>query len=566
MTARAAAASLEDEAQAAQGGVHRPGVGLAVGTLLLFAGLAVLHTWPLAAAPGTWSRHDNADAMLNEWAVAWVAHQLPRDPLRLFDANIFHPERNTLAFSEHLFVQSLLGAPLLWAGLPTVTVHNLLVVGGLTLTGWAMWFVMYRWTGDGWASLVAGLLLAFNAHTLTRVAHLQAMHAQFLPFAVYFLHRLLAHPRPACAVALGLAVTLQALTSNYLLAFMAFAMVAAALTRPGEWLGRGRLRTFGLLTLAALLATILLLPFLLPYAGAHRDQGLTRTLQTVSIYGGSWRDYVATGAWLHHDAWSARFWAGSRAALFPGVAALVLAGAAVVSGLAWRDRRARLWMGVGAIGFVLSFGTSLPGYDVLHRYVPLLQGIRAPVRFGYLVLVAVAALAGFGLAGWRRRWGAGSRAGPALGLAAALLVTLEAARFPMGYVPAYVVPSVYRALLTEAPGAVVELPLPPPAAFDRNAPYMLNSTVHWRPLVNGYSGFLPASYHDRRVDLAMFPDADTLAVLRRLGVRYVALHRAEFSTRRENALGLVDGSPGLRLIAQHGDVSIHRVLDDGETP
>jgi hypothetical protein len=543
------------------GALHAPGARWALLALLLFAAMAIVHTWPLAARPGTWSRHDNSDAMLNEWIVAWVAHQLPREPLRLFHANIFHPEPNTLAFSEHLIVQSLLGAPLVWAGVSTVAVHNVLVIAGLAMSGWAMWWVMFRWTGDWWAAVVAGLLFAFNAHTLTRVAHLQAMHAQFLPLAVYFLDRLLARPRWAYAGALGLAVALQSLTSNYILAFMAFAMVAAALVRPGEWLGRGRWRTFVLLAGGAALATALILPFLLPYVEAQREQGLTRTLQTVSIYGGSWRDYLTTGGRLHHDAWSHQFWPASRAALFPGVVALALAAVAAASGHAWRRRAARPWIGIGAIGFLLSFGANLPGYELLYRVVPLLQGIRAPVRFGYLVLVMVAALAAFGLAWLRRRPGLPERSRLVLGVAAALLVTVEAARVPMGYVEAYQVPPVYRVLKTSAPGAVVELPLPPPAAFDRNAPYMLNSTRHWRPIVNGYSGFLPASYHERRVDLAMFPDPDTLDVLRRLGVRYVVVHREEFSGRRDNALGLVDGSPGLQRLALEGDISIHRVLD-----
>lgn len=53
--------------------------------LALFAALAVVHTWPLATDPGRLSRNDNADAMLNEWTVAWVAHQLARDPIHLFD-------------------------------------------------------------------------------------------------------------------------------------------------------------------------------------------------------------------------------------------------------------------------------------------------------------------------------------------------------------------------------------------------------------------------------------------------------------------------------------------------
>ena len=40
--------------------------------LALFALAAVLHTWPLASAPGTWARVDNADTALNTWAIAWV--------------------------------------------------------------------------------------------------------------------------------------------------------------------------------------------------------------------------------------------------------------------------------------------------------------------------------------------------------------------------------------------------------------------------------------------------------------------------------------------------------------
>ena len=68
-------------------------VGWAVGGFLL---LVVVHTWPLI----TGLNHlitENDDAWLNAWAVSWVAHQLPRDPLHLFDANIYHPEPQAFA-------------------------------------------------------------------------------------------------------------------------------------------------------------------------------------------------------------------------------------------------------------------------------------------------------------------------------------------------------------------------------------------------------------------------------------------------------------------------------------
>ena len=97
--------------------------------------LAIVHTWPLATDPGTLSRNDNADAELNEWILAWVAHQLPRAPAHLFDGNIFYPERDSLAFSEPLIVPALMGAPLHWLGASPVLVFNIVLLAGLRADG-----------------------------------------------------------------------------------------------------------------------------------------------------------------------------------------------------------------------------------------------------------------------------------------------------------------------------------------------------------------------------------------------------------------------------------------------
>jgi hypothetical protein len=543
-------------------GAYPIGTPQIVGSLLFFGAMAVLHTWPLAAAPATWSRHDNGDAMLNEWIVAWIAHQLPRHPLHLFDANIFYPETNTLAFSEHMFVPSLMGAPLAWAGFPSLLVHNVLVVGGLALTGWTMCLVVFRWTGDWWAAIVAGLLLAFNAHTLTRLANLQAMHVEFLPLAVFALDRLLAKPTALAAGALGVAIALQALCSNYLLVMMAFAMTAAAVLRADEWLVRDRRRALALLAVAAAVASALLIPFLLPYLRAMRNQGLTRSLNAVAVYSATWRDYLTTGGRLHYAFWSGSVATPAQTALFPGIGGVLLAAVALGTGVGWRNRAARLWIGVGLVGFLLSFGTHLPGYGLLYRTLPLLQGIRAAVRFGYLPLAGIAGLAGFGLAHIDRLTRSPAQRN-VLGAAAALLVTVEAARFPFGYAPKYEVPAVYRTLASEKPHGVVELPLPPPPAFGRNAPYMLNSMVGWWPLVNGYSGFLPESYLTRRVDLALFPADEAIDVLRRLDVTHVVVHREEFSHRWPDALQRLDAATALRPVAAEGDVAIYRIASEG---
>ena len=59
---------------------------------------------------------DRFDPLLNTWALARVAHQLPIAPAHLFDANIFSPQRDTLAFSETLLVPAIAVAPVEWLG------------------------------------------------------------------------------------------------------------------------------------------------------------------------------------------------------------------------------------------------------------------------------------------------------------------------------------------------------------------------------------------------------------------------------------------------------------------
>lgn len=152
--------------------------------LTLFVVMAVVHTWPLASDPAHLSRTDNADTLLNQWVITWVAHQAPRDPMHLFQANIFHPEPDTLAYSEAMIVQSAIAAPVLWLGGTPALAYNIVLLTGFALTGWTMCLVMARWTGSWTAALVSGLVFAFNAHTFTRLPHLQAQHGEFLPLAL----------------------------------------------------------------------------------------------------------------------------------------------------------------------------------------------------------------------------------------------------------------------------------------------------------------------------------------------------------------------------------------------
>jgi hypothetical protein len=522
--------------------------------LAIFILAAVIHTWPLASAPATLGRVDNADTALNAWIVAWVGHQIVRDPLHLFDANIFYPEPRTLAFSEIMLPQALMGAPLTWMRLDAVLVYNLLAIAGFALSGWAMARVVARWTGDRTAGLVAGLAYAFNAHTLVRFGHLQALHVQFLPLALAAFDDLMRAPA-ARGIALVTALcVLQALTSNYLLVMTILAMTAAVAVRR-EMRQRDRVVAVGAVAAAS---AVLLAPFLVPYYLAHLYQGLGRSIDEVTSFSATMQDWLATGGRLHYAGWSHRYF-GSASALFPGMTVAALSIAAVAMGLAWRDARARMALAIAAVGFVLSFGVHVPGYAWLFDAIPLLQGIRVPSRFGWLTLFGASILTGMALA--RLRSGRSPAVAAALGTGAALLVTLEAARLPIDYTVYEGIPRIYdRVAALPEEAVIVEVPFPPADNAPRNGTIVVNSTVHFRSLLNGYSGFIPDSYHVHASLMESFPSAATLTGLRAIGVTHVVVHER---LAPAPLLDAIAHAPELRLIERLGDQSLYALGGSG---
>jgi hypothetical protein len=523
--------------------------------LILFVVVTLIQTWPLATDPAHLSRNDNGDTLLNEWTLAWVAHQLPRRPLQLFDGNMFYPEHRTLAYSEALIVQSVMAAPFLWLGASPVLAYNLVLLAGFALTGWVTCLVVATWTEDWTAGIAAGLMVAFNAHTLTRLPHLQAQHVEFLPLALLSLDRVLQHGRWRSAYWLALSFTLQALTSVYLLVFSAVAMVTAVLVRPEDWLGKRFTTVVSRLALSFALTVTALTPFLLPYWHLH-DQGFVRSLDEEGSLAAVARDYLTTTSRFHS-------YAGGRFALFPGMVALTLAAVAVVSRIAFTDARARMCLAFGLCGVVLSLGPSVvPGYELLYSTLPILPAIRTTSRFGYLGLVGVAIVGGYGVAVLRRRLARQTIGKHVFSVVVLVLVGLEPLVAPIDLVPFNGIPSIYALPATEANAVVVELPFPPPEFPFRNAPYLLNSTLNWKPLLNGYSGFLPASYVQHYAAMSTFPRSESIRAMEAAGVTHAFVHLVQFSSKDIDA---IEQDPSLHRLALDESVALYRI-DRARTP
>lgn len=534
-------------------------------TFALFALLAVAHTWPLATSPAHLSRNDNADTVLNEWILAWDIHALGHDPRHLFNANIFYPESDTLAYSEPLLVPAVVSTPLVLTGASPVLVYNLLLLAGLTLMGWTACLLVTRWTGDWAAGLLTGIIFAFNAHTLTRLPQLQALHLEFLPLALLALDECLAiDPRDStrrsrsarAAALLALWIVLQGWTSYYGLVLTVVAVGVGWLARPDDWLPRAG-RVVATLAGAAVLAILGLLPILLSY----RALGRVRSLQEVATYSAVWRDYLTTPARVHYETW-ARPWFASTG-LFPGVTALALSLVAISSPSTWRSGRARMAVAFGAVGVALSFGPALPGYAILYRWFLPLQGIRNAARFGFLLIVALAVLAGGAMARLRVRW-RGRRWLTAATVAVLVAANVDAWSAPISYVLAEPI-SALNQRLSGTNTVVAYFPFFTPDRVFHNAGYLLESTAHWRPMLNGYSGFIPPSYAEHARAVADFPAADAIAALRRAGVTHVFVHDRLLRDWTDNQTAdAVRHAPGLKVVASDGDLTLYALVSTGD--
>jgi hypothetical protein len=527
--------------------------------------LAVIHTWPLVTAPGTLARNDNADAELNEWILAWVAHQLPRAPLRLFDGNMFYPERDTLAYSEPLIVPALMGAPLHWLGASPVVVFNVVLLLGFALTTWAGYALVYEWTGDRAAGLLTGSMFAFNTHTLTRLAHVQGIHAWGLPLALLAADRLVVHARWRDALWLALAMAAMAYTSGYLVVFGAILVAVVVVTRVPDWWSRA-VRVVSLFAIATVAAGIMILPVYLPYRRLSQTMGMKRPLEAVTEFSASVSGYFATAGRIHFSTWSSRFVGNPVDLFFPGLVVLILAALAVFWAFgrtgsrternddrvaissALTRRRIVMLIVLALTGFVLSLGMRTPVYGWVYHVFPPMQGLRAAARFGNLFLLGMAALAGIGLAAARLSFPPRRAALVAAGLVA--IANLESLRAPVGYTRFEGIPAIYS-ILAKEPGRVllVEVPFWPPQAAFEQAEYVLNSTAHWQPMLNGYSGYLPQSYRRNAQSFWYFPQEHAIQAMRRAGATHVMIHPSGFGHEAEAMWQAVAASPYLERIA-----------------
>jgi hypothetical protein len=499
---------------------------------LAFVCLAFAVMTAIMTAPFSWQFTDHLiphnDNYMHVWVLAWTARQLVLDPAHLFSANIFFPAPNALAFSDAFPLLGLIGSPLIWAGMHPVAVLNLLILTSFVASGLGMFVLAFELTGAMVPAMLAGTIFTFASQRFAHLAHIELLWQCWMPLAMWALYRLMKNGKLLDGALLGVFIALQGLSSLYYFVLLGTYLGItgiALIDRPPVHLWKRRAAG---IALAAMTAAVLVGPYLATYS-EMRSGHRTRQYQEVLRYSASPQTYLRVVPENRLYWFLRRERDAQERSLFPGALALALAAIGI-----WKGSRRIVVVCVAGMmfAFLMSLGMNGWLFPLFRQLATPLEDIRAPARYGILVLMSLAALAALGASHIlanrpHRRW--------LVSAAFFAMLFLEYASMPVEtFKPILQPPQLARWLSNQPPNSVtVTLPI---GYWDHDPLYEFLSIYHWQPMINGYTGFVPEGFEATIAALMTFPDAASIQLLRDRHVSYVVLSAKDYGEPRYSEL------------------------------
>jgi hypothetical protein len=542
--------------------------------LLIFAGLSILWTWPLAAYLPSRIAHDPGDPVLNTWILWWNTQAVPLTS-DWWNAPVFHPLPGALALSEHLFGISLFATPMQLSGASPVAAYNISVLLSYALSALFAYLLAFRLTGSVMAGMCAGLAFGFGPYRAGQLGHIQVLTSQWMPAMLLGMHGYVESGQRRWLVLFGASWIVQATANGYYLLFLP-ALIVPWIAWFTPWRTEPR-RAVGLVA-TWIVCSLPLLPLLLKYHAVHNSLGLSRTLGDIRQYSANISSFTNPPPLLAF--WTAREGPAPEGYLFPGLVVVILAAAGLIATGIVVARR-RLWhirpdselrtdnselttspspcsppgRDVSCVVFyasaaLLMFWLALgPGGEpdgpvsLLRPYswllwLPGYDGLRVPSRFAMPGALCLALAASCSL-GWFLRAGRHWRTAIAVVALAGISLDGFMEELPMALPP-------QRLVLDGAPdAAVLELPADDPQVC---VSAMYRARFHGRRVVNGYSGYVP--YHYRILSQALWRgDASVLNYLARDRPLIIVVNtRAD----RGGFLGMIEELPSVSVVSISG--------------
>lgn len=526
---------------------------------LFFLGLTILVSWPLALHLNEFII-DRFDGLLITWILNWQIHSLSSGLSGIFNfynANIFYPYQNTLAFSETMLLQAIFASPFVLIFKEPLLAYNINFLTGFTLTGFTLFLLVRKLTGRQPVSFLAAVLFTFSTIHLNYMAHLQLFNFWPVILAVYFL---LGKRYKAFILFFLMSVLTSVLFLYFLLLLVA---ILAFLERKRFW---ALVKVAGV----AILASV---PFLAPYFLVSRQFNYVRPITDAIHFSLQLPDLANVSI---YSRLSTFFTQNPGTPAYFGLAFLFLLIIFFKDFVAQKtaSRILKFFLLSSFFSLILSLGPALhvfrdtvhigpiPAiplpYAILYYVLPGFSGMRTPSRWILLTAFALAVAIAVYLAR-RITWG--------WAVILSLLVILEV-NSPFQYTrvpPVSEFPPEQVWLKENFTGApIIQFPIygwfDPSTRFARwrqaldgvglETLRMYYSTVGWHPMFNGYSGFSPKEWEEKVKWLQKsFPSDETVGYLRNLGIKLVLLPVDWDVSSVQNELELVKSFPQTNVYA-----------------
>jgi hypothetical protein len=516
---------------------------------VLFAALTLIMFRPGWAALRTTLPANLGDPALNAWIYRWEAHAVVHHATRIYDANIFWPHGDTLAYSETMLSTSpgfnvFYALTRSWAASTNLTVLALVVMCLASTYALAIWL-----TRRVEVAVLAAIAFSFNGFVLGHWGGIQLYSLGFFPLAFLLLFRTLHERRPLVAALAGVVIAGLVLGSLYygaIFSWCAVVVVVGYLVACRFRPGRGFVRS---LLITGAVAGVIIGPNAIPYVRVHNELHFERSyvpawgLKAVDLVSPARGSYLYPGlaraADRRPEAYEHRFFAGFSVMLLAAIGVGALARTRLrrpACGARSEPDARRLFLSLtllaGVAALLPALGPTVLGHSgpfrLFHQFWPGFSGLRVTARLAVPALLSLAVLAAVGFDALASRARERTRLLAAVGVGAVMMLEFAAPLHHATLPADRSTLAVYRELPRHPSGVVAELPMVDPRVGSDwafvEAPRMLYSTIDLRPRVNGYSGYIPPGYYETVEAMNAFPALPALRRSRELGVRYVVLH------------------------------------------
>lgn len=509
--------------------------------------------WSAVADPAkiaTWVLSPNTDIFI--WTLSWDWHALTTQPGSLYDANILSPTSGSLAAVFPLFGHLPIFGPLLACTGSGIAAHQLNLLANFALSGAALYALLRHWGTGKLAALFGGFIYALCPGRLYTLAAPSLAAGQYLPLGLLFLDRavtrrtwsdcglaaLLFIWQAACALAYCFIVPLVVCISVLAVAIPRTTRPATSIVAVCALLVVGSVVAMLEPSYAALVNGSLQLPAALSQAGSATYRSLG------SIH--SWRNFlVRPGSTGSPNMFSVP--------LFLGWTTLAYA----LLGLTVAAHRVPAWCRsmlalTSAAAILLALGPDSHGsstfWDLLGSWIPATTNSVMPTHFGYVVILAVSILAGFGVDRIVQSLGRGWVA-RAIVLVALLLSMWELRLIGAGSKLTVVQrspwpPRIYSLLGRRPRGTVLEFPYRKCAfgSHSTSARAMFNSTSNWHPILNGFGILEQPNQGVIDMLVAALPDPRAIELLARtVDLKHIIFKTSTMTVTERNDILAIDG-------------------------